>query len=190
MTLLPWPSIHLNKSLTRLKSKLCWKAIYVETLFSKFLSAKFDDVSSTFFLYILGQKFFPSQTVIGQWHSSLYPQFFWISPSLGWKAIYVGTLYSDFLSAKFDNISSTFFLCHLIQEFLPSRTVLGQLYSSLDRQLIWIRHWLGRKAIYVETLCSEFLSAKFDDVTSTFFVYHLGKKIFPSQTVIGQWHSH
>ena len=168
---------------------LGWKAIYVETLYNEFLSAKFDNVSSTFFVYTLAQKFFPSRTVLGQWHSSLDSQFIWISPWLGWKAIYVETPYSEFLSAKFDNVSSTFFVCHLGQEFFPYQTVLGQWHSSLDSQFIWISPWLGGKAIYVETLYSEFLSSKFDNVSGTFFVYHLGQKLFSSQTVLGQWHS-
>ena len=43
VTLLSKPSIHLNKSLTRLKSDLCWNIKY------RVLSAKFDNVSSTFF---------------------------------------------------------------------------------------------------------------------------------------------
>ena len=183
MTLLPRPSIHLNKSLTRLKSNLCWNT------YSEFLSAKFDNVSSTFFVYHLGQKFFPSQTVLGQWHSSLDSQFIWISPWVGWKAIYVETPYSEFLSAKFDNVSSTFFVYHLGQKFFLFQTVLGLWHSSLDPQFIWISPWLGWRAIYVETPYSEFLSAKFDNVSSTFFVYHLGQKFFLFQTVLGLWHS-
>ena len=138
-----------------------WKTIYVETLYSEFLRAKFDNLPSTFFVYTLDQKFFPSQTVLGQWHSSLEPQFNWISPWLGWKAIYVDTLYSEFLRAKFDNVSSTFFVYTLAQKFFPSQTLFGQWHSSLDSQFIWRSPWLGWKAIYVETLYSEFLSAKF-----------------------------
>ena len=111
VALLPRPSIHLNNSLTRLR------AIYVETLYSAFWRAKFDTVSSTFFVYHLGRKLFFSQTVLGQWHSSLDPQYIWISPWLGWKAIYVETLYSEFLSAKFDSVSSTFFVYTLDQKF-------------------------------------------------------------------------
>ena len=168
---------------------LGWKAIYVETLYSEFLSAKFDNVSSTFFVYHLGQKFFPSQTVLGQWHSSLDSQFIWISPWLRSKAIYVETPYSEFLSSKFDNVSSTFFVYLLGQKLFSFHTVLGQWHSSLDSQFIWISPWLRWKAIYVETLYNEFLSAKFDNVSSTFFVYTLAQKFFPSQTVLGQWHS-
>ena len=121
-----------------------------------------------FFVYQLGQKFFLYQTVLRQWHSSLDPQFIWISPWLGWKAIYVETLYSDYLSAKFDNVSSTFFVYHLGQKNYPSQTVLKQWHSSLDPQFILISPWLGWKPIYVETLNSEFFSAKFDNVSSTF----------------------
>ena len=168
---------------------LGWKAFYVETLYSEFLSAKFDNVSSAFFVYNLDQKFFPYQTVLGQWHSYLDPKFIWISPWLGWKAIYVETLYSEFLRAKFDNVSSTFFVYNLDRKIFPYQTVLRQWLSYLDPQFIWISPWLGWKAIYVETLYSEYLSAKFDTVSSTFFVYTLDQKFFPSQTVLGQWHS-
>ena len=123
---------------------------------SKFLSAKFDNVSSTFFVYHLCQKIFPPQTLLGQLHSSLRPQFIWISPWLDWKAIYVETLFSEFLSAKFDNVSSTFFVYHIGQKFFPPHTVLGHWHSFLDPQFIWISPCLGWKAIYVETLNSEF----------------------------------
>ena len=140
------------------------------------MSAKFDNVSSTFFAYTLAQKFFTSQTVLGQWHSSLDPQLFSISPWLGWKAIYVETLYSEFLSAKFDNVPSTFFVYHLSQKFFPSHTVLGQWHSSLDPQFIWISPWLGWKAIYVETLYNEF-ECEIWQRTEYFFRIHLSSKI-------------
>ena len=149
---------------------LVWKPIYVDTLNSEFFSAQFDNVSSTFFVYQLGQKLFLYQTVLGQWHSSLDPQFIWISPWLVWKPIYVDTLNSEFFSAKFDNVSSTFFVYQLGQKLFLYQTVLGQWHYSLDPQFIWISLWLGWKAIYVETLYSDFLSAKFDNVSSTLFV--------------------
>ena len=130
------------------------------------------------FLYHLGQKLFP-QTVLGQWNSSLDPHIIWITPGLGWKAIYVETLYSAFLSAKFDSVSITFFVYHRGRKFFSSQTVLGQWNSSLDPQFIWISPGLGWKAIYVETLYSAFLSAKFDNISITFFVYHRGQKFLP-----------
>ena len=123
---------------------------------ASFWARNFDNVSSTFFVYHLGQKFFHSQTVLRPWHSSLDPQFIWISPWLGWKPIYVETLYSEIFIAKFDNVSSTSFVYHLSQKFFHSQTLLGPWHSSLDPQFIWISPWLGWKPIYVETLYSEF----------------------------------
>ena len=183
-----WHS-YLDPQFIRINPGLCWKAIYVEKLHSEFLSAKFDNVSSTFFVYHLGQEFFPSQTVLRQWDSYLDPQFIRINPGLCWKAIYVEKLYSEFLSTKFDNVSSTFLVYHLGQKFFPSHTVLRQWHSSLDPQSIWISPRLCWKAIYVETLYSEILSAKFDNVSSAFIVYHRGQKLFHSQTVLGSWYS-
>ena len=109
-----------------------------------------------FFLYTLDQKISPSQKVLGQRNSSLDPQIIWLNPWLGWKAIYVETLYSEFLSAEFDNLSSTFFVYHLGQKFFASQTVLKQWHSSPDPQFIWVSPRLGWNAIYVETLYSEF----------------------------------
>ena len=122
------------------------------------------------------KKLFSSRTVLGQWHSSLDPQFIWISPWLGWKAIYVETPYSEFWSAKVDNVSSTFFVYTLDQKLFSSQIVLGQWHSSLDPQFIWISPWLGWKAIYVETLYSEFESEIWQRI-EYFFGYHLDEKI-------------
>ena len=103
VTLLPRPSNHLNKSLTRLKSNLCWN-----TILRVFEREIWQPIQSFFLVYCLRQNLNSSQTVLKQWHSSLDPQFIWISPWLGWKAIYVEPLYSESLSAKFDNVSITF----------------------------------------------------------------------------------
>ena len=126
---------------------------------------------------------FPHQTVRGQWNSSLDPQFIWIIPWLGWKAIYVETLYSEFFSAIFDNVSSTFIVYHLGQKVFYHQTERGQWHSSLDPQFIWTSPWQGWKALYVETLYSEFFSAKFDNVAITLYFYRLpprSKSLLPS----------
>ena len=101
-------TLPLDPQLIWISPLQCWKAIYVETLYSEFFSAKFDNVRSTFFVYHLGQKFFLSHTVVRQWHSSVDPQLIWISPLQGWKAVYVETLHTEFLSVKFDDVSNTF----------------------------------------------------------------------------------
>ena len=102
VTLLPRPSIHLNKSLTRLKCNLRWNTI------NRVFECEIWQRIEYFFVYTLDHKFFPTQTALGQRHSSLDPQIIWIIPWLVWKAIYVETLNSEFLRAKFDNVLSTF----------------------------------------------------------------------------------
>ena len=72
------------------------------------------------------------------------------------------------LGAKFDNVWSNFFVSHLGQKFVRSQTGLGLRDSSQDIQNVWISPWLGWKTTYAETLYSKYLSAKFDNVKSTF----------------------
>ena len=179
VTLLPRSSIHLNKSLTRLKSNLCWNTI------ASFWAGNLTRYRVLFFVYTLDQKFLPSQTVLRQWHSSLEPQFIWIGPWLVWKAFYIETLYSDFVSAKFDTVSSTFFACTLDQKHFPSQTVLGQWHSSLEPQFIWISPGLGWKATYVETLYSEFLSANLTTYRVLFSYTPWIKNSFPIRLYSG-----
>ena len=163
-----------------ISSWLGWKGIYVETLYSAFLSAKIENVSSTFFVYQLGQKLLPPQTVLGQWNSSLDPQFIWISPWLRWKAIYVETLYSAFFCAKFDNVSNNCLVCQLCRKFFHPQTVLRQWHSSLDPQFIWISPWLGWKAIYVETLKARFWARKLTTHRVLFCIPPSSKILSPS----------
>ena len=100
--------------------------------YSEFLSAKFDNVSSTFFKYHLGQKFFNPQTVLGQWRSSLDPQFLWISPCLGWKAIYVETVYSEFLRHNYDYYYEYYYLALLLVLLLQQTDHTRPDYQTTD----------------------------------------------------------
>ena len=86
MILLPRASILLNKSLTRLKSDLCWNNI------ARFWARNLTTYSVPFFVYHLGQQLFSSHTVLGQWHSSLDSRIIQKIPWLGWNANYVETL--------------------------------------------------------------------------------------------------
>ena len=160
VTLLPRPLIHFKSPW------IGWKAIYVETLYSKFLSAKFDKVSTTFFVYHLGQKCSPAQTVLGKWHSSLDPQLIWIILWRGWKRFMLKHYIARFWARKLTTYR-VLFLYHRSQNFSPwdcTRAV-----TLLPRPSTHLNNSLTRlKAIYVETLYSAFLSAKFDNVSSTF----------------------
>ena len=182
MILLPRASILLNKSLTRLKSDLCWNTI------ARFWARNLTTYSVPFFVYHLGQQIFSSHTVLGQWHTSLDSRIIQKIPWLGWNANYVETLQRVSEREIWQRIGY-FFVYTLDQKFFPYQTVLRQWHSSLEPQIIWISPWLGWKAIYVETLYSDILIAKLDNLFSTFFVYHLGQQLLSSHTVLGQWHS-
>ena len=80
MTLLLGASTHLNKSLTRLK------ITFLETAREYFLSSKFDNVLSTFFVDDLYQILSLFQNLLGLWHSYLGPQPIWTSLWIDWKS--------------------------------------------------------------------------------------------------------
>ena len=140
VTLLPRPSTHLNNSLTRLK------AIYVETLYSAFLSAKFDNVSSTFLLRHLYQKCSHPQTVFGQWHSSPDPQLLWIILWLGWKRFMLKHYIARFWAQNLTTYRVLFCIPPRSKNLSPSdctRTV-----TLLPRPSIHFKSpWLGWKSI-------------------------------------------
>ena len=171
VTLLARPSIHFKSPW------IGWKAIYVETLYSKFLSAKFDKVSTTFFVYHLGQKCSPAQTVLGQWHSSLDPQLIWIILWRGWKRFMLKHYIARFWARNLTTYRVLFCIPPRSKNLSPSdctRTV-----TLLPRPLIHFKSpWIGWKAIYVETLYSALLSAKIDNVSSNFFIPPKSK-LFP-----------
>ena len=83
MTLLDRTSIHLNKSLTILKMT------FYEIAQAQFLSVKFDNVVSTFFVNHLDQKLSLIQNLLGLWHSYIEPQFIWTSPWPYWKWLFM-----------------------------------------------------------------------------------------------------
>ena len=143
MTLLLRPSIHLNKSLTRLK------VTFHETAQEFFWARKFDNVLSTFFVdhqySILSQL----QNLLGLWHSYLDPQSIWTSPWLYWKSIFM-KLHKYFLSSKFDNVLSTFFVDHLYPILSLLRNLLGLWHSYLGPQSIWTRPWLDWKSLFMK----------------------------------------
>ena len=118
MTLLHRPSIHLNKSLTILKMSL------YEIAQAQFLSVKFDNVVSTF------RK--PPRSTI-----STHSEPTWVMTLLHRPSIHLNksltilkmTFYeiaqAQFLSVKFDNVVSTFFVNNLDQKLSLFQNLLG-----------------------------------------------------------------
>ena len=80
VTLLPSSSVFLKKSLTTLRRNLCWNTIWRVSEREVWQRIEYLFRNQT------KSKSLHSQTVLGQWHSSLDPQFFWIGPRPGWKA--------------------------------------------------------------------------------------------------------
>ena len=83
MTLLLRNSTHLNKSLARLKFT------FHETAQEYFLSSKFDNVLSTFFVDDLYQILSLFQNQLELWHSYLGPQPIWTSPWQDWNSLFM-----------------------------------------------------------------------------------------------------
>ena len=83
MTLLLSSSTHLNKSLARLK------ITFHETAQKYFLSSKYDNVLSTFFVDDLYQILSLFQSLLGLWHSYLAAQPIWTNPWQDWKSIFL-----------------------------------------------------------------------------------------------------
>ena len=146
MTLLLGPSIHLNKSLTILK------VTFHETAQEYFLSSKFDNVLSTFFVDHLYPILSLLQNLLGLGHSYLGPQSIWTSP---WSLTRLKVTFSwnctrVFLSSKFDNVLSTFFVDHLYSILSLLQNLLGLWHSYLGPQSIWIRPWLDWKSLFMK----------------------------------------
>ena len=182
VTLLSRRSIDLNKSLTRLKSNLCWNTIAsfereiwqrIEYFFRIHPRSKFFSLSD----------FTRTVTLLPRPSLHLNKSVTRLKSNLRWNN-YISSFWARNLTTY-----RVLFRIHPRSNFLPLRLYSDseQWHSSLDPQFIWISAWLGRKAIYVETLYIEFLSAKFDNVSCTFFVYTLDQKIFLYQTVLGSY---
>ena len=116
MTLLRRPSIHLNKSLTRLK------LAFYETAQINLLSPKFDNVLSTFFGKSAGSKLIfllePTRIMTLLRRPSIH-----LNKSLTrLKVAFYETAQIILLSSKLNNVLSTFFVNQLDQKKLSFRT--------------------------------------------------------------------
>ena len=183
MTLLHRTSIHLNKSLTILRMT------FYEIAQAQFLSVKFDNVVSTFFVNHLDQKLSLIQNLLGLWHSYI---------NLNSFGQVLDHVENDFLW----NCASTLFEREIWQRSKyffrkPPRskistyseptkvmTLLHRTSIDLNKSLIILR------MTFYEVAQAQFLSVKFDNVVSTFFVNHLDRKLSLIQNLLGFWHSY
>ena len=169
MTLLLRTSTHLNKSLTRLK------ITFHETAQEYFLSSKFDNVLSTFFVDNLYQILSLFQNLLGLWHSYLGPQPIWTSSWQDWKWLFMKLHKSIFQLEIWQRVKYFFRrwpISNIISVSEPTSimTLLLRTSTHLNKSLTRL------KITFHETAQEYFLSSKFDNVLSTFFVdglYHI-----------------
>ena len=118
MTLLHRTSIHLNKSLTILKMT------FYEIAQAQFLSVKFNNVVSTFFVNHLDQKLSHSEPT--RVMTLLHRTSIHLNKSLTiLKMTFYEIAQAQFLSVKFNNVVSTFFVNHLDQKLSLIQNLLG-----------------------------------------------------------------
>ena len=166
------PSFQLNKLLTILKNT------FRETACRHFLSAKFDNDISSFFVDNPDQKFLLFKNQIGLVHSYSSPHFIWTSSWLGWKNTFRDTAYRHFFERKVCQRHE----CSFREQprwKLPSISVPTRRLTLLHYPSFHLNKSLTRlKNAFRDTAYRQFLSAKIDNDMSVFFINNQIKKFF------------
>ena len=184
MALLLRTSINLNMSLERLK------ITFRETAQEYFLSSKFDNVLSTFFVDDLYQILSLFQSLLG-FMTLLLRTSINLNLSLErLKITFRETAQEYFLSSKFDNVLSTFFVDDLYQILSLFQSLLGFMTLLLRTSTHLNKSLTRLKITFHKTAQEYFLSSKFDNVLSTFFVDDLCQILSLFQNLPGLWHSY
>ena len=184
MTLLLRTSIHLNMSLERLK------ITFRETAQEYFLSSKFDNVLSTFFVDDLYQILSLFQSLLGFMTLLLRTSTHLNKSLTRLKITFHKTAQEYFLSSKFDNVLSTFFVDDLYQILSLFQSLLGFMTLLLRTSTHLNKSLTRLKITFHKTAQEYFLSSKFDNVLSTFFVDDLCQILSLFQNLPGLWHSY
>ena len=158
-------------------SWLDWRILFVKLHTETFISAKFDNDMSTFFVDNHDQTIFLFQNLLGSIHSYSSPHFVWTSSWLDWKSLFLKLHTDTFLSAKFDNDMSTVFVDNPDQKFFLFQKLLGCIHSYSSPHFIWTNSWLDWRKLFVKLHTKTFIRAKFDSDMSTFFVDNPDQKI-------------
>ena len=183
MTLLLRTSTHLNKSLTR------QKITFHETAQEYFLSSKFDNVLSTFFVDDLYQILSLFQNLLGLWYPTLDLNPFEqvldkTENNFSWNCTRVFFELEIWKRVKYffrrwpisNNIS--------VSETTRIMTLLLRTWTHLKKSLTRL------KIAFHETAQEYFLSSEFENVLSTFFLDDLYQIFSLFQNLLGLWHSH
>ena len=135
-----------------------------------FIGPKFYNDMSTFFVDKPDKKFLLFKNLLGWIHSHSSPKFIWTTLGLDWRTLLV-KLHSDtFLSAKFDNDLSNFFVDKPEKKFLMFKNLQGWIHSHPSPHFIRTTPRLDWKTPFVMLHNDNFLGAKSDNDVNTFFV--------------------
>ena len=127
------------------------------------------------------------QNLLGLWHSYLDPQSIWTSPWLDWKSLLM-KLHRVFWARNWQR-AKYFFRRSPIFDIISASNLRGLWHSYLDPKSIWTSPWLDWR--HFSWNCTRlFLSSKFDNVSSTFFVDHLYPILSLHQNLLGLWDSY
>ena len=168
--LLGWIHSHHNPHFIWTSPWRDWRTIFVKLHTDTFFSAEFDNDISSFFVDKPDQKFLRFNNLLDCIHSHSSPYFIWTSHGLDWRTHFVKLHTDTFLSAKFDNDMSTLFVDDLNQKFLQFKNLLRCVHSYSSPHFIWTSSWLDWRTLFVKLHTDTFLSAKFDNDMSSFFV--------------------
>ena len=168
---------------------LDWKTLFVKLHTETFIGSKFDNDLSNFFSDNPDQQLLLLQHLLACTHSYSSPHFIWTSPWLELKTLFVKRHTDSLLSAKFDNVISTFFLDNPDQKFLLFQHLLACIHSYSSPYFIWTSPWLELETLFVKRHTDSILSAKFDNVISTFFLDHPDQKFLLFQHLLACIHS-
>ena len=183
ITVLRRRSIQLTKSFTRLK------IAFHETAQEYFLSSKFDNVLSTFFAYRLDGKLALFHNLLGLSHSSIEPHFIWKRPSLDWTSLFMKLL-KCILSFELKIWQVHYFFRRPPRWKIFCVSEPNKFITVLRRRSIQLTKSFTRlKIAFQETAQEYFLSSKFDNMLSTFFVYRLDGKLALFHNLLGLSHS-
>ena len=171
MKLLHRPSIHLNKSFTTLK------VTFHEIAEAYFLSPKLDNVLSTFFRRPPRSKI-TSLLELTRLMTLLHRPSIHLNKSFTTlKVAFHEIAEAYFLSPKLDNVLSTFFR-RPPRSKITSLLEPTRIMTRLHRPSIHLnKSFTTLKVAFHEIAQANFMSPKFDNVLSTFFVGHLDQKL-------------
>ena len=144
---------------------------------------------STFFVDHLYPILSLHQNLLGLWHSYLGPQSIWTSPWLDWKSLFMKLHKSIFELEIWQRVKYFFRRSPIFDIISASETT--RIMKLLLRTSIHLnKSFTILKVTFHETAQEYFLSSKFDNVLSTFFVDHLYPILSLHQNLLGLWHSY